>query len=149
MLRLNLHRTPEWIDLGGGVEVHCQPLTSAMFLAASNDGEFLAVPKDAAPEAFLVAFNKAVARRVITGWRGVGDMDGNEIAPSPEAIDALFDLAPIMREFNYRVVYPHQVLVTEKNVSAPSPNGTSAAGGNIAGTAKRPAKTARRAKTPR
>ena len=34
-------------------------------------------------------FEKALARRAVLAWEGIGDADGKPIDPSPEAIDAL------------------------------------------------------------
>ena len=39
-----------------------------------------------------MVFAKALARRAVLAWEGVGDADGKPIDPSPEAIDALLDI---------------------------------------------------------
>lgn len=92
---------------------------------------------------------KAVARRVVTGWEGVGDADGNPVPVTPEGIDALLDIWPVFEAFQTRCLTPHLMLDAEKNASAPSPNGTSAGATATAKPAKARARTARAARTGR
>ena len=125
MLRLNLTRDPKWIDLGYGVRVLALPLTSAVLISLRGDLEL----KDAellAPAEQALRFAKAVASRVITDWEGVGDEDGKELAVTPEAAGALMDVFPLYRAFESNYIGRWLKLESEKNVFAPSPNGTSA-----------------------
>ena len=99
-----------------------------------------------------MVFAKALARRAVLAWEGVGDADGTPIEPSPEAIDALLDIWPIFEAFQLTYVSKGLLLEQEKNASAPSPSGPSAGASDTAKPAQRGprrAKTARRGKTSR
>jgi hypothetical protein len=87
---------------------------------------------------------KAVARRVVTDWEGVGDAGGKPVPVTPEGIDALLDIWPVFETFQTRCLAPHLMLDAEKNASSPLPNGTSAGAMPTAQPAKARAKTARR-----
>ena len=151
MLALNLDKAPRWINLvGGQVRVRIRPLTTAIMMAVISDlvdagkvrstdedgGAISTEPVDQAAdikdasvpddtEGWHVALVKAIAVRVITEWAGVGDMDGAEIAVTPEAVDALMDLHKIFAEFDTKVVAPYLMVQSEKKGSAPLPDGTS------------------------
>ena len=133
MIRLNPTAQDRVIDLGGGVELTCAPLTSAVFAAARNDPAVAAsVAAGAGPEEATLATIKAVARRVIKGWDGVGDAEGNPINPNPDRIDQLLDIWPLYDAFNAKFCGPALILVTEGNGSAPLRNGISAGALDIA-----------------
>ena len=102
------------------------------------------MPEEASDEERAVAFAKALARRAVLAWEGIGDGDGNAIEPYPEAIDALLDIWPIFEAFQLTYVSKGLLLEQEKNVSALSPNGPSAGASDTAKRAKRRAKPARR-----
>ena len=93
---------------------------------------------------------KAVARRALLDWEGVGDAEGNVIDPSTAAIDALLDIWPIFEAFQLVYVSKGLLLEQEKNASALSPNGPSAGASDTAKpahptrAASKPARTARR-----
>lgn len=125
MLRLNLTRDPKWIDLGYGVRVLTLPLTSAVLISLRSDMA-LQDAESLAPVEQALRFAKAVASRVIAEWEGVGDEDGKELPVTPEAATALMDVFPLYRAFEANYIGPWLRLESEKNVSAPSPNGTSA-----------------------
>jgi hypothetical protein len=91
-----------------------------------------------------VAFAKALARRSVLAWEGIGDADGNPIDPSPAAIDALLDAWPIFETFQLTYVSKGLLLEQEKNASALSPNGPPAGASGTAKHARKPARTARR-----
>ena len=140
MIRLNPTAQDRVIDLGGGVELTCAPLTSAIFAAARNDPAVIAaVAAGAGPEEATLATIKAVARRVIKDWDGVGDADGNPIDPDPDRIDQLMDIWPLYDAFNAKYCGPALILVTEGNGSAPLRNGISAGALVIAANAMSPA----------
>ena len=126
MLTLDLTNTPRWHDLAPGVRVQLRPLTTALMVATRSDPTVEAVPEDASDEERAVAFGKALARRAVLDWEGVGDADGHPIEPSPEAIDALLDVWPIFEAFQLSYVSKGLLLEQEKNASAPSPSGPSA-----------------------
>ena len=144
MLRLDLSRDPAWTDLGHGVRLQLRPLTTALMVATRGDPGVESLPDDASDEARAVAFAKALARRAVLGWEGVGDAEGEPIDPSPEAVDALLDLWPIFEAFQLTYVSKGLLLEQEKNVSALSPNGPSAGASATAKPARKPARTARR-----
>jgi hypothetical protein len=149
MLRLNLTTDPRWLDLGYGVRVQMRPLTTALMVATRSDAAVEVVPDEVSDEERAVAFAKALARRAVLAWEGVGDADGNAIVPSPEAIDALLDLWPVFEAFQLTYVSKGLLLEQEKNASALSPNGPSAGARATAQPARKPARTARAARTGR
>jgi hypothetical protein len=133
MIRLNLSREPRWLDLGHGVRVLVDPLTSAVMMAARS--ELREAQPDAgagATHGAAVALVKTIGRMGIRDWEGVGDRDGKPVPPTPERIDALLDLPPLYDAFERDHVGPALLLADEKNASAPSPSGTSAGASDIA-----------------
>ena len=149
MLTLDLTNEPHWYDLAPGVRVQLRPLTTALMVATRSDPDVEAVPDGTSDETRALIFAKALARRAVLDWEGVGDAEGNVIDPSPEAIDALLDIWPIFEAFQLVYVSKGLLLEQEKNVSAPSPTGPSVGATATAQPARKPAKTARRGKTNR
>ncbi|MEC3862341.1 hypothetical protein VK792_13690 [Mesobacterium sp. TK19101] len=145
MLTLDLSNEPRWHELAPGVRVQLRPLTTALMVATRGDPAVEAVPEGASDEERAVAFAKALARRAVLEWDGIGDAYGNPIEPSPEAIDALLDIWPIFEKFQLAYVSKGLLLEQEKNASALSPNGPSAGASDTARDAKGRARTARRA----
>jgi hypothetical protein len=143
MLRLNLARKPYWLDLGHGVRLHVEPLTTALMMAARADPAVEALPETAGQDQLALAMAQAVARRAVLDWEGVGDSDGSPLPVRPEGIMALLEVWPIFEAFQLAYVAKGLVLEQEKNVSAPSPNGTSAGATATARPARRRARTAR------
>jgi hypothetical protein len=119
MLRLNLSTEPRWLDLGHGVRLLVEPLTTAIMLAARSDPTIIATAADAGGNAFnddlarIVA--KAVARIVVKDWEGVGDEDGKPLSLTPEGIDALLELWPIFEAFQTKYIAGALILDAEKN----------------------------------
>jgi hypothetical protein len=119
MLRLDLSYDPRWLDLGHGVRLLVEPLTTAIMLAARSDPIIVAAAGD--PEANasnddlarIVA--KAVARIVVRDWEGVGDEDGEPLAISHDGIDALLELWPIFEAFQTKYIAGALILDAEKN----------------------------------
>ncbi len=126
MLRLNLAREPYWLDLGHGVRLHVEPLTTALMMAARAEPAVEALPETAGQDQLALAMAQAVARRAVLEWEGVGDAEGNPLPVSPEGVTALLEVWPIFEAFQLGYVAKGLVLEQEKNVSAPSPSGTSA-----------------------
>ena len=157
MLTLDLTNAPRWHDLAPGVRVQLRPLTTALMVATRSDPAVEAVPdeitatdpKVISDEERAMVFAKALARRAVLAWEGVGDASGKPIDPSPEAIDALLDIWPIFEAFQMVYVSKGLLLEQEKNASAPSPTGPSAGAKDTAKPARKSAKTARRGKTSR
>ena len=150
MLTLNLSNEPRWHELAPGVQVQLRPLTTALMVATRSDPAVEAVPEEASDEERALSFAKALARRAVLAWEGVGDADGNPIEPSPEAVDALLDIWPIFEAFQLAYVSKGLLLEQEKNASALSPSGPSAGVSDTARAASptraanKPARTARR-----
>lgn len=126
MIRLDLSNEPAWLDLGHGVRLHLHPLTTAMMVASRNDPSVSALDEEATDEESALVFAKALARNATLDWEGVGDSDGNVIRTTPEGINALLDVWPLFEAFQTKYVAKGLVLDQEKNVSAPSPSGSSA-----------------------
>ena len=144
MLTLDLTNAPRWHELVSGVRVQLRPLTTALMVATRSDSAVEDLPEDASDEERAVAFARALARRAVLAWEGVGDADGNPIKASPEAIDALLDVWPIFEAFQLTYVTKGLLLEQEKNASAPLPSGPSAGAKATAKPARKSAKTARR-----
>ena len=119
MLRLNLSNEPRWLDLGHGVRLLVEPLTTAIMLAARTDPAIIAAAADAENSASnddlarIVA--KAVARIVVKDWEGVGGEDGKPLPLTPEGIDALLELWPIFEAFQTKYIAGALILDAEKN----------------------------------
>ena len=121
MLRLNLSTEPRWLDLGHGVRLLVDPLTTAIMLAARSDPAIVAAAEDAQTDssasnddlARIVA--KAVARIVVKDWDGVGDEDDQPLTLTPEGIDALLELWPIFEAFQTKYIAGALILDAEKN----------------------------------
>jgi hypothetical protein len=144
MLRLDLASEPRWLDLGHGVRLRLAPLTTALMVAARADLAVTALPETATPEALALAMAKALARRAVLDWEGVGDAQGEPLPVSPEGVDALLDVWPVFEAFQTGYVAKGLVLEQEKNASAPSPSGPTAGATPTARPARRSARTARR-----
>jgi len=145
MLRLDLHREPVWLDLAAGVRVCVAPLTTALMVSARNDPAVEALGEGVADEDRALVFAKAIARRALLAWEGVGDADGEPVEPTFEGIDALLDIYPVFEAFQLKYVNKGLLLDAEKNGSEPSPSGTSGEGKGTAKPARRRARTARAA----
>ena len=144
MLRLNLAREPYWLDLGLGVRVHVEPLTTALMVASRSDPTVRGLPEGTSDDEIAVVFGKILAERAILDWEGVGDADGNPTPVTPEGIGALLDIWPIFEKFQMGYVAKGLELEAEKNASAPSQTGSGAGAKVTAQRASKAAKTARK-----
>ena len=144
MLTLDLTNAPRWLDLLPGVRLQLRPLTTALMVSARSDAAILALPPEAGPEELAMVMAKAVARRAVLDWEGVGDAEGNPVPVTPEGIDALLDIWPAFDAFQSAYVAKWLLLEQEKNVSAPLPSGGSAGAITTVQPAKGRARTARR-----
>ena len=142
MIRLNLTATPQWLPLAPGLRLLVGPLTTALMVSARADPAIDALPEGATQEALALAMAKAVARRAVLDWEGVGDAMGKPLPITPEGIDALLEIWPVFEAFQTQYVAKGLILDAEKNVSAPSPTGPSAGATGTVRPAKRPAPTA-------
>jgi hypothetical protein len=118
MLTLDLSNAPQWCDLIPGVRVRLRPLTTALMVAARGDPAIADLPEGVATEEAALAMAKALARRAILAWEGIGDADGTPIEPSPEAIDALLDLWPAFEAFQTAYVAKALLLDAKKRLCA-------------------------------
>jgi hypothetical protein len=142
MIRLNLTATPQWLTLAPDLRLLVSPLTTALMVSARADMSIEALPETATTEELALAMAKAVARRAILEWEGVGDENGSVVAVTPEGIDALLEIWPVFEAFQTQYVANGLILDAEKNVSAPSPSGPSAAANGIAPHVRGRARTA-------
>ena len=126
MIRLNLTTTPQWLNLAPGLRLLVGPLTTALMVSARADPAIEALPETATPEDLALAMAKAIARRAVLDWEGVGDDQGQPLPVTPEGIDALLEIWPIFEAFQTQYVAKGLILDAEKNVSAPLPSGPSA-----------------------
>ena len=142
MIRLNMTATPQWLALAPGLRLLVAPLTTALMVSARADPAIEAMPEGATQEGLALAMAKAVARRAVLDWECVGDDAGNIVTVTPEGIDALLEIWPVFEAFQTQYVARGLILDAEKNVSALSPTGPSAAATATARPAKRVARTA-------
>jgi hypothetical protein len=142
MIRLKLGATPQWLDLAPGLRLLVGPLTTALMVSARADPAIEELPEGAAQEALALAMAKAVARRAVLDWEGVGDDLGEPIPVTPEGVDALLEIWPVFEAFQTQYVAKGLILDAEKNVSAPSPTGPSAGASGTARHVSGGAKTA-------
>ena len=126
MITLDLTNTPRWLDLLPGVRLQLRPLTTALMVSAGGDAAIQALPPEAGPEELAMIMAKAVARRAVLDWEGVGDAEGNPVPVTPEGIDALLDIWPAFEAFQTLYVAKALLLDAEKNASSPLPTGPSA-----------------------
>ena len=68
-------------------------------VAARSDAAVEALPETASDEERALVFAKAIARRAVTEWEGVGDAEGNPVPVTPAGIDALLEVWPIFEAF--------------------------------------------------
>ncbi len=142
MIRLNLTASPQWLDLAPGLRLLVGPLTTALMVSARADPAIEALPEGASQEALALAMAKAVARRAVMDWEGVGDDAGNIVPVTPEGIDALLEIWPVFEAFQTQYVARGLILDAEKNVSASSPTDPSAGASATAPPVQAPAPTA-------
>ncbi|NEX48710.1 hypothetical protein [Pseudotabrizicola algicola] len=143
MLTLDLTNAPRWLDLLPGVRLKLRPLTTALMVSARADPVVEAMPPEATTEELALAMAKAVARRAVLEWEGIGDAEGNPVSVTPEGIDALLEIWPAFEAFQAAYVAKGLLLEQEKNASAPSPSGPTAGAKATARRVRKPARTAR------
>ncbi|MCB1340628.1 MAG: hypothetical protein KDK24_06105 [Pseudooceanicola sp.] len=144
-----------------GIAIHARPALTAVIEDAKADDSLIAYAdeiramveagEDAEASAEVIRskgrvglmFARALARRVIERWEGVEDADGSPAPVTPDRVDAFLDIAPIYDAFTSVYLVRWLTVQREKNVSAPSLNGTSAGAPTIAATATASAPNAR------
>ncbi|HXF88138.1 MAG TPA: hypothetical protein VNK48_07295 [Xanthobacteraceae bacterium] len=116
MLKLSIDREPFWLDVMPAVRIRLRPVTVASILAAraAAADALRAGGADAQANAAF-AFTRTLARFGIVQWEGIGDKDGNPIAPTPETIDAALECWPIFDAIDRLYVAPVLLQADEKN----------------------------------
>jgi hypothetical protein len=116
MLKLSVDREPIWLDVIPGVRIRLRPATVAAILAARTAAaDVLRAGGEAAETRAGFAFTRALARSAIIEWEGIGDKDGNPVAPLPEAIDAALECWPVFDAIDRLYVAPVLLQADEKN----------------------------------
>ena len=147
MLRLQLTNAPSWLDLGHGVRVLVEPMSTAMMIAARRDPQIAELGEGIEQlnnDDLALVMAKAVARLAIKDWEGVGDEKGKALSVTPDRINALLEVWPLFEAFQTKYVNSGFLLEQEKNDFAPLPTGNSAGARSTARPAKGPARTARK-----
>jgi hypothetical protein len=119
MIKLTLHREPQWLAMPMGVRLKVHPLTTAIMVAARTDPAVRGIALGTPDDTIAVAFAKAIAARAIVEWEGVGDAEGNIAPVTPEGIEALLDIWPIFEAFQTGYVAKGLELEAEKTPQRP------------------------------
>lgn len=148
MLKLDLDRTPRWVDLpqglrllmrpAGTAEVHAYRTRAARLFGEMEtayktaresglpwDGTDLDDPSSRLGLIYALTV-AAAARELVTDWEGVADVAGAPLPFSSGLLPRLMNFTPIADAFFARVVAPAEAVAAEGNVSGPSPNGSTA-----------------------
>jgi hypothetical protein len=142
MIRLNLTAAPQWLELAPGLRLLVAPLTTTLMVSARADPAIEAMSDTSTQEELALTMAKAVARRAVLDWEGVGDDTGTIVPVTPEGINALLEFWPVFEAFQTQYVARGLILDAEKNGSAPSPSGPSAGAIATAPPARGRARTA-------
>ncbi len=113
MITLNLKRENFWLELPQGVRLFLKPATTALVMAARIEA-LKEVDADAGVRS--AALIRKLAQLAILGWENVGDMEGNPIDVTPDAVEALMELWPIAESFERLYLAPALIVEEEKNV---------------------------------
>ena len=145
---------PFWLEILPSQKTQFRPLTVAMVLAARDEAgkAALAVMHDDGTSDLAVAtanvqFATSLAKLAIVAWEGVGDADGKETPPTPEAIAEYMADIVVFDAVRAKFIGPQLASVEEKNASAPSRPGTSGAKMRARNTARPARKSAKPART--
>lgn len=155
MIKLSLPKNPYWIDLPHGVRLYVRPLTMAVYEAARAKGSRLVADilqdhaeitmaggtveglpdlndEDARAGLSQFLFAQALAAAAIIRWEGVLSEDGDPMEVTEQSVADLMRYHDMAEGFLVKYTRSHAEAVSEGNASRPSPNGTTAAGRNIA-----------------
>lgn len=152
MLRLNLKKEPYWLELPAGVRVKVRPLTTAVMSAAQSQviKQIVAMREERKSNPYVPDVDddqtrlglseslliKALARGAILEWEGVVQPDSDIVEPiSDQNIADLMDIWFVAQEFWKQYTAALSLLDAEGNSSRLAPNGTTAAGQDIAESA--------------
>lgn len=145
-----------------GLRLKVRPVTPAMSLAARDAAALVyrkagvwpaqdpeaeaAIPEQVKYDA-VVAFTVAMAQFAIIAWEGIAGAGDEPLPVTPENIRAALRVQPLYDFFDSAYVAPSAMMDAEKNVSAPSQNGTSGAKTQAKATAATARRRARNAPT--
>jgi len=118
-IRLNLTASLSWLTLAPGLRLLVAPLTTALMVSARADLAIEALADTATQEELALAMAKAVARRAVLDWEGVGDDAGEVVPVSPGGIDALLEIWPVFEAFQTQYVAKGLILDAEKTSPCP------------------------------
>lgn len=142
MLKLNAtSREAFWLDVLPGVRIRLRPISvAAMLVARARIAEQTRNLGDAADEDERNALVSAVltsnlARSGIVEWEGIIGADGLPAPVTRENIDAALSVWKVFDAIDRFYVNPFLLGESEKNASAPSPNGISEGATDIAAPA--------------
>lgn len=120
---------PRWEDeVLPGVDILFAPPSARAWRAAKRAaaeaiGEADGISEEDALEIAGDALSLELIRRGIVDWRGVGDLNGNPIPVSPEAVEIFLSDPRRLDACDTRYVMPFAVEQREGNGSAGSPSG--------------------------
>lgn len=108
MLTLELATAPRWIELPEGARVFVKPLDritraaaegAALAQARALLGEAADRDRTAFNGVYVLLLVRVLARRIVTEWDGVGDVNGEPLALSEPALDALMERDDMLTAF--------------------------------------------------
>ena len=142
VLRLNISRSPTWLDLAPGVRILLQPVDTDLVAEAYSDPAVIEalggddLPADDAAALAMdprqkqrvgLALATALAKLAILEWEGMEDENEKPVPePFDEGVEALMRIPSVMRIFQREYMAPAMDLAAEGNGSGASLTGTSA-----------------------
>lgn len=127
MLKISAKPDTVWVDLAPGARIQLQPWTTQA-KAAGQTASRAAVEAGHPADVAGVAFTIGAVKWAAIAWEGIGDDDGAPLAMTPESLEALLTQHPgAYSAVDAAYVIPGLNQEAEKNVSAPSRDGTSQA----------------------
>ena len=119
MLKLEIGKSPFWIDLPLGVRFHVKPATPAIMLGARY--QVSATLKDSSNDLGFGDITSELVARIgelaVFEWDGVGDQDGKALECTPENVRAVLTSTwLIAEEFDKQYLSKFYEIENEKNV---------------------------------
>lgn len=140
MIKLNLDRADKWIDITDEARIKVRPFDAVVATAGRvyANGRY---PKmgsdhhttiedtdedtdDKVGEEYLAALTIGAAKAAILEWSGVTDENDEDIPVTRGAIEAAMRNQGFFIAFQSEYVLPYFLKEAEKNVSTPSPSGS-------------------------
>lgn len=126
---LKISNSPEtvWVDIAPGARIRLQAWTTQT-KAAGQTASRAAIEAGHPTDVAGVAFTIGAVKWAALAWEGVGDDDGEPLALTPANLELLLTQHPgAYARVDAAYVLPGLNQEAEKNVSAPSRDGTSQA----------------------